>query len=266
MSVSIVIPVYNEEDYLDACLSALEKQTERPDEVIVVDNDSTDGSLATARRYSFVRIVSEPRRGRIFAQNAGFAAAKSDVIARIDADTVLPPEWVALVKEAFKSRPDAAAVTGGPRFYDTPLAGLIDSAQVLLYQRLQKLLTGTYILWGANMAVRREAWLKVRSELSERTDIDEDIDLSFCLHKHGLRVCYLRNLRAGASLQRGRTHLLYTLRYLSTWPRDYWMHGMYLRGALIAVLTWAGVLLTAPLMWLLRRLRSADSTSSRRRQ
>lgn len=254
MRVSIIIPVYNEEAYLDACLAAIARQSVAPDEVIVVDNNSSDGSAAVARRYPFVQVTRESQQGAVFAQNSGFRAARGDILARIDADTRLPADWVERLLRAFSDDPTAAAVTGPPRFYDTPLPRFFDFLQTLLYQRLQRVLTGTYIVWGANMAVRREAWEKVAKRCSRRTDIDEDIDLSFCLHRENLKIRYQPGLRAGASLQRGRTDMRSSLRYLSTWHRDYWLHRMYVRGLSIAVMIWIIIPLSAPFMWLLRQL------------
>lgn len=245
MKVSIVIPVYNEERWLADCLEAVAKQSSMPGEVIVVDNNSTDGTLKIARRYRFVRVIREPRQGTVFARDAGFQAAQGDILARIDADTLIPPDWVAKVAQAFED-PDTAAVTGPPRFYDAKPAWFFDSSQVLFYQRFQRLLTGTYVLWGANMAIRRGVWRQIAPLCAERLGIDEDIDLSFCLHAKGLKIRYLPDLWAGASLQRGRTGVAYTARYLATWPRDYLLHRMYLRVIPIYVLVGLMVLAEVP--------------------
>jgi cellulose synthase/poly-beta-1,6-N-acetylglucosamine synthase-like glycosyltransferase len=248
MNVSIVIPVYNEEDYVGACLDALAKQTVKPAEVIVVDNNSTDNTQRITRRYSFVQVVTEEQQGTVFARNAGFKVAKSEIMARIDADTRLPANWVAKVTKTFKDNPDVAAVTGGPQFYDVPLARLSNIAQVLVYQRIQKLLSGSYILWGANMAIRRQAWQQVSSLCVQRVDIDEDIDLSLWLHKNGLVIRYLSNVPVGASFQRGHTGLKYTVHYLASWPRDYLLHRMYLRALFLSLLILLGLLIFWPLL------------------
>ena len=101
LTLSLVIPVYNEEDYLEACLSAVANQTVMPDEVIVIDNGSTDRTVAVARQFRFVKVLHEGRRGVIFARNRGFKVASGQIIGRIDADTLLPPRWVERIKKAF---------------------------------------------------------------------------------------------------------------------------------------------------------------------
>ena len=101
LTLSIIIPVYNEEAVLDATLRAIQRQTVMPDEVIVVDNNSSDGSVAIARRFDFVEVITEEAQGRAAARNAGFNAARSDVLGRINADVQLFPDWVERVKTNF---------------------------------------------------------------------------------------------------------------------------------------------------------------------
>jgi glycosyltransferase involved in cell wall biosynthesis len=94
LTVSIVIPVYNEQHHLKACLDSITEQSILPNEVIVVDNNSTDESINIARSYPFVRVVKELQQGVMWGRNAGFDAAKYDLIGRIDADTQLPDDWI----------------------------------------------------------------------------------------------------------------------------------------------------------------------------
>ena len=111
---SVVIPAYNEEQYLGRCLAALARQTYPADrfEVIVVDNGSTDTTAEIARRYGGVRVITKPRKGVARARQAGFAAARGAVIASTDADTVVPPFWVARIAEYFRADPALGAVYG----------------------------------------------------------------------------------------------------------------------------------------------------------
>ena len=86
-SLSIVIPVYNEASRLAACLQSIADQSEAPEDVIVIDNNSTDNSLSIAQQFPFVRVIHEKRQGIVYARNAGFDAVQADIIARIDADS-----------------------------------------------------------------------------------------------------------------------------------------------------------------------------------
>src|SRR5687768_15501471 len=88
--VSVVVPVYNVEPYLAACLQSISAQTYRNIEVVVVDDGSTDGSLAVARRARRqdrrIRIVTQPNGGLSSARNTGTAAATGEYLAFVDSD------------------------------------------------------------------------------------------------------------------------------------------------------------------------------------
>src|SRR5689334_5727072 len=111
LTLSIVIPVYNEEDHLKACLDSIAAQTIKPDEVIVVDNNSIDRSVQIAKKYKFVKIVREPKQGYIFARHRRLNAASGEVMGRVNAESVLLPDWVARVKQTFNS-PDVQGIAG----------------------------------------------------------------------------------------------------------------------------------------------------------
>src|SRR5437868_10767389 len=101
LTLSIVIPAYNEENYLKACLDSVAKQSLKPDEVIVVDNNSTDRTVEIAKRYKFVKVLYEKRQHQVFAQATGFNAAKGEILGRIDADSILSPDWAKKIIAAF---------------------------------------------------------------------------------------------------------------------------------------------------------------------
>jgi CDP-glycerol glycerophosphotransferase len=93
--ISVVVPVYNVEEYLDDCLSSLVRQTERDLEILVVDDGSNDGSVAIAERYAArderIRIITRPNGGLGAARNTGIEAATGEYLAFLDSDDVLPP-------------------------------------------------------------------------------------------------------------------------------------------------------------------------------
>lgn len=106
LPLTVVIPALNATPTLAAQLEALDRQTiARPFEVIVVDNDSTDGTADLARSFESarfrVRVVSEPRRGVNLARNAGVEAAADGLVALCDADDVVEPGWLEAFCEAF---------------------------------------------------------------------------------------------------------------------------------------------------------------------
>src|ERR1019366_4439065 len=121
MRLSFVIPAYNEEAYLPACLESILAQTrELGDEVeiIVVNNASTDRTREVALAYSGVRVVDEPRKGLTFARQAGFAASTGKLIANVDSDSRLTPGWVDKVLVNFAGDAKMVALSGPFVYYD----------------------------------------------------------------------------------------------------------------------------------------------------
>jgi glycosyltransferase involved in cell wall biosynthesis len=110
----VVIPVYNEHDFLRPTLEALARQT-RPFRLILVDNGSRDGSVALAARTIAElgldgRILIERRPGPVFALARGLAEADGEFVATCDADTYYPPDYLATAERLFEARPEAGTV------------------------------------------------------------------------------------------------------------------------------------------------------------
>lgn len=227
LSVSIVIPVYNDEDHLKRCLRFIAKQTDKPDEVIIVDNNSTDGSAAVAKQFDFVRVISESQQGVLHARNTGFNAAKGDVIGRIDADTQLGKNWVKRVRSIF-TQTDIDAVSGPVGYHDAPGKRLTLFAE----KKLRKLAwrVGTrddaVFLFGSNMAVRRSAWLAVRDDICLRRDVHEDVDLAIHLYNAGFSVALDEDLPASVSSRRFNDSRQAMKKYLAVYQNTFAVHGI----------------------------------------
>jgi len=189
-TISIIIPVFNEASELEACLQAIANQTEAPDEVIVVDNNSTDDSVKIARRFPFVTVVTEKRQGRGFAYSAGFNAAHGDILGRINGDSKLMPDWVARVRQDFAERPELGGLTG-PAITDT-IPGthrFMTTFWARCYFRWNETIQRINTLWGANMAVSRTAWLKVRNDIClDDKLVHDDQDLAYLICGKGMPI------------------------------------------------------------------------------
>ena len=200
LRVSVVIPVLDDAAMLERCLHALERQTRRPDEIVVVDNGCIDDSASVARRFG-ARVVAEPRRGITAASAHGFDAAVGDVIVRCDADSRVPRDWVERIERTLASSPKTVAVTGPATFYDLGrLSGAI--ARVLYisgYFVSMRAMLGHTVLFGSNCAVRADAWRAVSDSVPrDDSEIHDDMDLSYRLPATA-QVVYDRNLVVGIS-------------------------------------------------------------------
>jgi glycosyltransferase involved in cell wall biosynthesis len=167
VTVSVVVCAYNEASLLPACLSSLLAQTRPVDEIIVVDNASTDATSAVARAVPGVRVIEEPTKGLVVARETARRAASGDIVAYVDADCRVPPDWLAKVEQRFLRRERLVAVTGPYRFYDWDVSGraLIGAYDLLVapatHALVHQLLGIGAILYGGNFAVRREALAQI---------------------------------------------------------------------------------------------------------
>jgi glycosyltransferase involved in cell wall biosynthesis len=195
LTVSVVIPVKDDARRLAVCLAAIRRQTVAPLEVVVVDNGSTDASAAVARAGG-ARVVREEHAGIPAASAAGYDAAIGDVIARLDADSIPPAEWVETIRGHLTERPDLQAVTGGAVFSGGPVRLRRVGAALYLgaYTVAVAPALGHVPLFGSNFALRRDAWERVRWSVHRRDpELHDDLDLSFHLGVHD-RIGYRRDI------------------------------------------------------------------------
>lgn len=96
IDVSVVAPFYNTERYIRPCIEGLLQQDYPRDayEIIMVDNNSTDGSARIAAEYPEIQVLVEPKQGEAVARNRGIRKARGDVIASIDSDCVAREDWL----------------------------------------------------------------------------------------------------------------------------------------------------------------------------
>jgi glycosyltransferase involved in cell wall biosynthesis len=204
LTVSIVIPVYNEAAHLADCLDSIAAQIEQPLEVIVVDNNSSDDTAAVARRYPFVTLLSEHVQGTIPARDRGFNAANGDILGRIDGDVILAPNWVRRVRQRF----EASSIGGLTGPIETDALPYTEKFRTSFWTRMYLLMSNAYfqvpIMLGGNMALRADAWRVIRSDAcTESTLVHEDQDLSLTLAAYGYVVLQDKDLQA--RLPRGST-------------------------------------------------------------
>ena len=109
MRISVVIPSYNRKHTLDRALQSVLDQTSRVDEVILVDDGSTDGSSEMVRQqFPEVIVVKQPNLGVSAARNRGIAKARCEWIALLDSDDSWLPQKIDQIRKAHKLQPDFA--------------------------------------------------------------------------------------------------------------------------------------------------------------
>jgi len=186
--ISVIIPIYNEEKLIRACLDSLKNQDfERQNyEVIVVDNKSTDNTRDLVKQYD-VNLTYEPKKGVSFAVKKGFLKASSEIIATTDEDTIVNPYWLSNIYKAFNSDPDIVVVGGKLLF--SP--GNFLSAFFVFFLNY----IGGFMLkttGGSNFAIRKDTYLKIGG-IRKSINFNFDTDLCFRAKKVGKSVFLLNN-------------------------------------------------------------------------
>jgi glycosyltransferase involved in cell wall biosynthesis len=122
--VSVIIPVFNREAYLPEAIESVLKQTRPADEILVLDDGSTDRSAEVARSYGErLRCVSQANQGIGGARNAGIALTKGDLVAILDSDDLWTENKLERQCAAFEARPELDMVFCRMKQFFSPEVG-----------------------------------------------------------------------------------------------------------------------------------------------
>ncbi len=233
MRLSFVVPAYNEEAYLAACLESILTQTRTlavSSEIIVVNNASTDGTAAIAARYPEVLLVDEPRKGLTHARQAGFERTSGDLIANVDADSRLPDGWIQQVLAEFDARPAMLALSGPLVYFDvTPsqaiLVRVFYSLAYISYALNRFVFRVGSMVQGGNFVVARRGLERIGGFNLAIPFYGEDTDVARRLNEIG-QVRFTFQLKMLSSARRLKKEgiltmaLRYTVNYLWTTFRE----------------------------------------------
>ncbi len=198
MKISVVIPSFNEEKNISNLLQSLLNQEEKADEIIVVDNNSNDQTVQIAKKFP-VRIVHESKQGITHARNKGFDEAKYEIIARTDADNILPKDWIVKIKQAFES--NKIDGLSGPIYYRETHSESTFYSQI--YSKVVTLMLGTPVLFGPNMVITKKIWEEVKKDIClDDRRVHEDIDISIHITRHGGKILIDKTLVVPTSARR----------------------------------------------------------------
>lgn len=197
-TVSVIIPAYNAAAFIGEALDSVLAQTVPPEEVVVVNDGSTDNTLAILKDYEArfngrLHILDQPNAGVASARNAAFGRASGDIVAMLDADDVYFPAFIETVRQAFTAMPDivlffadteileASGPTGRLNSEGKPVRTMPARAVGDLFQAegsaFTRLLGGSFIPVCATAVRRDVALLAGLFDLNIRTSEDRDF---FC--------------------------------------------------------------------------------------
>lgn len=199
-TVSVIVPAYNAEATIGACLESLLAQARAPDEIVIVDDASTDGTAGAISRYP-VKLVRLTRNGGPgVARNEGAKVASGDILAFTDSDCVAPPEWLARIEREFDDE-GIVAVTGG--YAGTSAPGFLPLLQHLVLRERQASLPDEIASTiTSNFACRRRAFEAVGGfplycrKRDPRRPVwgNEDEELGFLLARAGGRIRWMKDV------------------------------------------------------------------------
>ena len=188
--VSVVVCAYNAERTMEKCLASLERLHYPDYEVIVVNDGSTDGTLAISERYPYCRIISQENRGLSVARNVGAEAASGEIVAYTDSDCVADPDWLNYLVGTMEAK--GLVACGGPNF-PPPEDSLVPEAvavspgapcHVLLDDEIAEHIV------GCNMAFRREVLLGIGGFDPVFRAAGDDVDICWRLQDAGHAIGY----------------------------------------------------------------------------
>ena len=190
MEISLIIPAYNEEAVIGRCVGAAIKNSNgRFKEIIVVDNASTDRTAEIARSYPGVIVVREDRKGTGNARQTGFEHCHGEIVAYLDADSIIPEDWVDKIEYHFSRDPKIVFLSGAYRYHRDEVkrypAWLLDA---IWWFSLFAYWTTGYVGNTGNCAIRASALREVGGFDRSILFYGDDTDISRRLHKIGKTI------------------------------------------------------------------------------
>lgn len=210
--ISVIVPSFNEEAHIGACLESLSDQTipRREYEIIVVDGNSRDATREIAASYADLVFIQESLRVG-GARNDGVLRCSGDIAATTDADTIIPPGWIERIGDDFAARP-IVQLYGPVDPIEPGLKNRLSLASANAFSHIGYLTRTLYYTLGCNTAFRKEAF--IQAGMYHCIDAGDDLEIALRMKKLG-PVYFDPDLRVKFSMR--RYEQFGTLRSLYEW-------------------------------------------------
>lgn len=211
ITISVIIPTYNEEAKIETCLKSLSRQTLNREEyeIIVVDGNSKDRTRELAKKYADKVIIQTSKKVG-GARNDGILRAKGAIVATTDADCIIPNDWLEIIKDSFKNH-EIVQLYG-------PLSPMDEGIMNRIHLAFVNILSRTMCQTpGCNTAFDKQAFIK--AGMYRCIDAGDDIEIAARMKKLG-RVKFDGKMKVGFSMRRyqqfGRFRSIYEWLYIAS--------------------------------------------------
>jgi glycosyltransferase involved in cell wall biosynthesis len=215
--ISVIIPTYNEEEKISACLRSLCHQTLSRDEyeIIVVDGNSIDNTRELAKTYvDEVFIQTNKKVGG--ARNDGVLHARGDIVATTDADCIIPPRWLEIIKKDFETY-NIAQLYGTVYPIEKGIKHKLSLMGANMFSRIGYYTHTLYYTLGCNTAFDKKIF--IMAGMYRCIDAGDDLEIARRIRKLG-RVMFDSRMKVGFSMRRyqqfGTIKSLYEWFYIVT--------------------------------------------------
>jgi GT2 family glycosyltransferase len=190
LSVTLAIPCFNAEAFIQPALDSIYRQSVAPDEILIIDDGSRDNTREIVKQFSNIHLIAhEQNRGIGASRNSGWQAAAGDVVVFMDADGVAEPDFIKKLLARYTD--DNVAGVGGRG---------IEAVQENMYDRWRKEILfqhwgesfreDVYFLFGLCSSYRRSVLHEVGGFDPFFQTSGEDMDIGFRIRTAGYRLAY----------------------------------------------------------------------------
>jgi len=195
MKISVLIPCYNEEKTITQCIESCLKQTRKIDQIIIVDDSSTDNSPQILKKLNKkpVKVVRTPKNtgNKSYAQEYGLQFITGDIFVTVDADTLLAPNFIEYIERDFQN-PKIQAVAGYIKSLKHNWLTACREIDYVIGQDIHKLaqakLNALMVIPGCGGAFRTNIFRKYIS--FDHDTLTEDLDFTYKLYKNNFKIIY----------------------------------------------------------------------------
>jgi glycosyltransferase involved in cell wall biosynthesis len=225
MNISLCITTFNEEGSIGSLLDSLLSQTQKPDEIIVVDGGSTDKTIEIInhyqKRFGRIKLLKE-KCTRARGRNLGIEVAKNEIVAITDAGCVADKDWLReLVGPFIHKEVDISA-----GFYKMTGKNQLQKAMGVFFGVMPRNFDIHFLPSTRSMAFRKSAWEEVGGFPESRENSAEDTDFNYKAVKLGLKYARVKNAIVEWGMPESLTDFFYKIQSYAKWDVQYgiWWH------------------------------------------